>query len=94
MVTYGAMALQPVSLPTGLLIFKDLTFRGFWLSGGWAAKEGPAARARMLDELARMFASGDLAAPPLERFALSDWRRALEANAGAHRRAKVALVPE
>ena len=32
LVTYGAMSRQPVSLPTGLLIFKDLTFKGFWLS--------------------------------------------------------------
>lgn len=93
MVTYGAMALQPVSLPAGLLIFKDLTFRGFWLSGGWAAKEGTAGRARLLDTLAHMFADGKLRAPPLQRFPLAEWRAAVEANAGAHRHAKVALVP-
>ena len=33
MVTYGGMSLQPVTLPTSLFIFKDLTLRGFWLSG-------------------------------------------------------------
>lgn len=32
MVTYGGMAKQPVSLPVGLLIFKDIRFVGFWLS--------------------------------------------------------------
>ena len=32
-VTYGGMSMQPVSIPTSLLIFKDLQFRGFWLSG-------------------------------------------------------------
>eukprot|EP00967_Tisochrysis_lutea_P066580 scaffold86763_cov17-Tisochrysis_lutea.AAC.2 len=33
MVTYGGMSMQPVNIPTSLLIFKDLNFRGFWLSG-------------------------------------------------------------
>src|SRR5438876_12141845 len=30
MVTYGAMSLQPLKIPNGLLIFKDLRFRGIW----------------------------------------------------------------
>jgi hypothetical protein len=33
-VTYGAMSLQPLSPPTSLLIFKGISFRGFWISGG------------------------------------------------------------
>ncbi|KAJ5633048.1 hypothetical protein N7490_009387 [Penicillium lividum] len=32
MVTYGAMSKQPVALPSGLLIFKNITFDGFWVS--------------------------------------------------------------
>ncbi|KAG7117536.1 hypothetical protein HYQ44_006161 [Verticillium longisporum] len=32
LVSYGGMARQPVALPTGLLIFQDLRFVGFWLS--------------------------------------------------------------
>lgn len=32
MVTYGAMSKQPVSLPTPLLIFKNINFTGFWVS--------------------------------------------------------------
>ena len=32
MVTYGAMSKQPVSLPTALLIFKNVHFDGFWVS--------------------------------------------------------------
>ncbi|KAI1092810.1 NAD(P)-binding protein [Rostrohypoxylon terebratum] len=35
MVTYGGMSRAPVALPTGLLIFKDIRFVGFWLSR-WA----------------------------------------------------------
>lgn len=32
-VTYGGMSMKPVTIPTSLLIFKDLTCKGFWLSG-------------------------------------------------------------
>ena len=43
-VTYGGMARQPVSVPTGTLIFKNIAARGFWLSK-WLAKEKAAAAA-------------------------------------------------
>jgi len=32
MVTYGAMSLQPLKIPNGLLIFKNLNFRGIWIN--------------------------------------------------------------
>ena len=32
MVTYGAMSLQPLRIPNGLLIFKNLIFRGIWVN--------------------------------------------------------------
>src|SRR4029077_21067556 len=31
-VTYGAMSLRPLTLPNGLLIFKNLHFTGFWVN--------------------------------------------------------------
>jgi len=32
LVTFGAMSLQPLRIPNGLLIFKDLRFRGIWIN--------------------------------------------------------------
>jgi trans-2-enoyl-CoA reductase len=32
LVTFGAMSLQPLKVPNGLLIFKDLRFRGIWIN--------------------------------------------------------------
>ena len=32
LVSFGAMGLQPLKIPTGLLIFKDLQFRGIWIN--------------------------------------------------------------
>ena len=34
-ITYGAMAKQPLTVPAGFLIFKDVRFAGFWVSR-WA----------------------------------------------------------
>jgi trans-2-enoyl-CoA reductase len=31
-VTYGAMGRQPLRIPNGILIFRNLVFRGFWVS--------------------------------------------------------------
>lgn len=49
LVTYGAMSKQPVMLPTGLLIFKDLRFHGFWLSR-WANADRKAKK-QTVDEI-------------------------------------------
>ncbi len=32
MVTYGAMSLKPLTIPNGMLIFKNLKFTGFWVN--------------------------------------------------------------
>jgi mitochondrial enoyl-[acyl-carrier protein] reductase / trans-2-enoyl-CoA reductase len=32
LISFGAMSLQPLKIPTGLLIFKDLRFRGIWIN--------------------------------------------------------------
>jgi trans-2-enoyl-CoA reductase len=32
MVTYGAMSLQPLPIPNGMFIFKNLRFTGFWVN--------------------------------------------------------------
>src|SRR5215813_6735664 len=32
LVSFGAMSLQPLKIPTGLLIFKDLRMRGIWIN--------------------------------------------------------------
>lgn len=44
MVTYGGMARLPAAVPTGALIFKNISARGFWLSR-WLADEKKAADA-------------------------------------------------
>ena len=70
-VTYGAMARQPLKVPNGQLIFQDIAWRGFWISR-WYQRVGDAAAATLLAELAALAAGGVVATPveavyPLEQ---------------------------
>src|SRR5437667_8523359 len=55
MVTYGAMSLQPLKIPNGLLIFKDLRFRGIWINKWYdnATKQERMEAFRSLFEMAK-----------------------------------------
>src|SRR5438094_212098 len=55
LVTFGAMGLQPLKIPDGLLIFKDLRFRGIWINKWYdnATKQERMAAFQSLFELAK-----------------------------------------
>ena len=58
MVTYGGMSKRPVTIPTSLLIFKDIKAEGFWLSGRQGSDR--ASKAAMLEALYPLFRAGAL----------------------------------
>ncbi|KAL3418893.1 mitochondrial trans-2-enoyl- reductase [Phlyctema vagabunda] len=64
LVTYGGMSKQPVNLPTGLLIFKDLKFSGFWVSR-WSDAH-PAEKKRCVDEILEWTRRGDFKDVPVQ----------------------------
>jgi NADPH:quinone reductase-like Zn-dependent oxidoreductase len=72
-VTYGAMARQPLKIPNGLLIFQDIAWRGFWVTR-WFEKAAPAERFAVLAELFELMRLGIISTPieatyPLEQIA-------------------------
>jgi trans-2-enoyl-CoA reductase len=72
-VTFGAMARQPLKVPNGLLIFQDTAWRGFWITR-WYERVGEVATAALLGELSALTARGVIAMPveaiyPLEQIA-------------------------
>jgi len=93
MVTYGAMSMQPLTLPASLLIFKDIQFKGFWLSGRWAKKAGPEGRAKLMDEVAKLYMDGTFVAPQVKEFKLEEFKDALAANKAGYRHHKVVFAP-
>ena len=63
LVTYGAMAKRPVPIPASFHIFKNLTSHGFWLSRWY--KDNAERQIKLVEELARIMASGKVSCPPL-----------------------------
>lgn len=57
LVSYGAMSKQPLSIPTSLFIFKNLTCQGFWQSQ-WYGKRSREDRERLVLELAKLMTTG------------------------------------
>lgn len=64
LVTYGAMAKRPVPIPASFHIFKNLTSHGFWLSRWY--KESGEQQIKLVEELARIMASGKFKEPKHE----------------------------
>ena len=56
MVTYGGMSRQPMRLGAGMLIFKDLRFRGFWVSR-WS-DDNPGEKKKTVEEVLAMYRDG------------------------------------
>jgi mitochondrial enoyl-[acyl-carrier protein] reductase / trans-2-enoyl-CoA reductase len=78
MVTYGGMSREPVFAPTSSLIFKDMQFRGFWMTR-WKEQKGRSQEAQeMFDDLFNMIKCGQLKAPTHELVPFDDFQRALE----------------
>ena len=58
LLTYGGMSMKPVSLPTSLFIFKNLTAKGFWITGN--IKRVPNSRIETINEVIKMMEAGEL----------------------------------
>lgn len=74
LVTYGGMSREPVTLPTSLLIFKAITFHGFWLTQ-WIDDHPPTdlqPRYTMLKALIELMGSQQLRSPPHQEFTWRD----------------------
>lgn len=83
-VTYGAMARQPLRLPNGLLIFQDISFRGFWMKR-WAEIAGLPAMVAMLEELGALAARGVIHSQVARTYSFDECAEAV-AHAGQSQR--------
>jgi len=81
LVTYGAMGRQPLKIPNSLLIFKNLSFHGFWLRR-WKETASPNDVRETYRKLSAYLLAGVLHTPVHKTFPLS---QALEAVAEAAR---------
>jgi trans-2-enoyl-CoA reductase len=76
LVTYGAMSLQPLTIPNGLLIFKNLNFTGFWVNK-WYDHATPGERAETFARLFELAKRGLLRAKVEKLYSLVDTTEAV-----------------
>lgn len=90
LVTYGAMSREALKIPNGFLIFRDLQFRGFWLTR-WLRNASASERENLFAEIFRLAAHGKLAPPIAKEFPLEAVREAVETAAAGNHHGKVFL---
>lgn len=84
MVTYGAMSLQPLCIPNGMLIFKNLRFTGFWVNK-WYEAATPEERGETFKPLFDMAKRGLLRTKVEKTYPLDEAQAAI-AHASQHKR--------
>jgi len=88
LVTYGAMSLQPLKVPNGLLIFKDLRLRGIWINK-WYDNASGAERMEAFNSIFDMAKRGLLRTNVEKSYSLGEIREAVERAAEPKRNGKV-----
>ena len=91
-ITFGAMAKRPLTVPNGLLIFRDLQLRGLWVTR-WI-EHAPDAEVRgVYADLAARVAAGTLVQPVDSVHALNAFPAALARLGAGDRAGKVLFAP-
>ena len=88
LVSFGAMSLQPLKIPTGLLIFKDLRFRGIWINK-WYDNATPSERMQTFQSLFDMARHGLLKTKVEKTYPLSEVKAAVAHAAQGKRNGKI-----
>ena len=92
LVSFGAMSGSAMQVPSGEVIFKQATIRGFW--GAKVSAAMPAQkRVALIGELLRLVASGEISLPVEAIFAFDQIDAALTASAKPGKAGKVLLRP-
>jgi trans-2-enoyl-CoA reductase len=87
-VTYGAMSLQPMCIPNGMLIFKNLRFTGFWVNK-WYDGATPDQRAETFAPLFEMAKRGLLRTKVEKIYSLAEAKAAVTHAAQGKRGGKI-----
>lgn len=93
LVNYGAMSGKPSVLTAQLLIFKQLTVRGFWLAQ-WFRTASPQSQQALFKTIIELIASGQLTAPVHATYPVQEIKAAIAEASTGKRDGKVILVGE
>lgn len=88
LVSFGAMSLQPIKIPTGMLIFKDLRFRGIWINK-WYDEATAAERMAAFKPLFEMAKRGLLRTPIEKSYSINEAKKAVAQAMQSKRSGKI-----
>jgi NADPH2:quinone reductase len=90
LMSFGAMSNKPLVISSGDLIFRQISVKGFWGARRMASTD-KAELGRLIGELVRLAASGELRLAVDERFAVADAAAAAAASDRPGRSGKIAI---
>ena len=93
MLVFGALALENLSINSGLLIFKNLRIEGFWLSS-WIEALSAEQRMKAFQRVFGFLMQDDSKADVAATYPLADFKAALDAYEQAGRNGKILLVSD
>jgi len=88
LVTYGAMGRQPMRIPNGLLIFKNLVWTGFWITH-WYKHASEDETRDMFASIFPLLAGGALSIPVAATYPLDQFREAIRHASAEGRGGKI-----
>lgn len=92
MLIYGLLSLQDPSFNVGLMIFRELTVRGFWLTD-WMRRVDSQTRQEVAQNVISMLASGEIQLPVEATYSLDQITEAVEHSERHGRWGKILVKP-
>jgi len=90
LVTYGAMSREPIRIENGLLIFKDIRFRGFLITE-WFRNASAQQKTEMFAQIVQQMREGGIRVPIEKTYRLEQAREAIRHASQTGRTGKVLL---
>lgn len=91
LVNYGMMSGEPCQLPASLMVFKEVTVKGFWLAK-WFERASREEQMALYGELTKLIATGELTTPVDSTYSVKDIKQAVAAAAKGERNGKIIVT--
>jgi NADPH:quinone reductase-like Zn-dependent oxidoreductase len=92
MLVYGSLSLQDIPVPAGLMIFKEISIQGFWLTS-WMRKASREQRKEVSENVIRLLADGTFSLPVEAIYPLASFREAMQHAEREGRTGKILIRP-
>jgi NADPH:quinone reductase-like Zn-dependent oxidoreductase len=90
MILYGVLSMQNPSFNVGLMIFRELTIKGFWLTD-WMRRVDSQTRQNVARNVITLLVGGQIRVPVEATYSLSEIKKAVEHSEQAGRHGKILI---